>query len=259
MENIKKELIRLFDEMLPRVDEFRRKTYEAVFEESFQKHKGVISDISKLCSERSEEEKERLIDELAEVLPAHASGIMEETAKRKKEKTGIDFNMNMAVYVIPILTYTKEENCTELAARTVKLWNEKKINSLTLSISTYEAIAGGFRKGLCYITTAVCDYQGKADDCQELTMLRGYRDDYLMASPEGRNLVEEYYDTAPYLVQVMNMQPERGKIYEELYRSCLVPCLTCIEENDGETCRQIYIDMVRGLQKKYLWTEERGR
>lgn len=256
MEKIKKELIRLFDDTLPRVTEFRRKTYETVFQECFQGHKGVISDISELCSEKSEEEKAQLIEELAEVIPEHAFGIMQETPKRKKEQTGIDFNMNMAVYVIPVLSYTREENCEKLAARTVEKWNEKKVNSLTLGLSTYEAIAGGFRKGFCYITTAVCDYQGKPDDCRELTMLRDFRDAYMMPSSEGRALVEEYYDTAPVLVQMMNMQPDKERIYEELYQDWLVPCLTCIEQEDQEGCKELYIDMVRRLQKKYLWTQE---
>lgn len=251
MEKIKEELILLFDGMLPRVEEFKRKTYETVFEEGFRAHKGVISDIAELCSEKPEEEKTALIEELAETLPEHALEIMQGTAKRKQEKTGIDFNMNMAVYVVPILTYTKEENCERLAARTVELWNEKKINTLTLSLSSYEAIAGGFRKGLCYITTAVCESQGKPDDCRELTMLRGYRDGYLMSSPEGQRLVEEYYDTAPYLVQVMNMQPDKEQIFEELYRTYLSPCLACIDREDMEACRRIYVDMVRGIRKKY--------
>ncbi len=251
MEKIKEELIRLFDDMLKKVEEFRRKTYETVFEEGFERHKGVVSDIAKLCSEKSEEEKSELIEELAEVLPEHALGLMRETGKRKREKTGIDFNMNMAVYVVPILTYSKEENCERLAERTVEVWNQKKVNALTLGMSSYEAIAGGFRKGLCYITTAVCEYQGKADDCRELTAFRGYRDNYLMSSPEGQKLVEEYYDTAPYLVQVMNMQPDKEQIFEELYQNYLSPCLACIERKDEKACMQIYVDMVRRLQKKY--------
>ena len=39
MEKIKKELTDLFEEMLPKVSSFKRKTYQGLFEEGFEKIK----------------------------------------------------------------------------------------------------------------------------------------------------------------------------------------------------------------------------
>lgn len=256
MERIKEELISLFDEMLSQVSSFKRKTYSGIFEQAYEKHKGIISDISELCEGKTGEEREQIIGELADVLPDHAWDKLQYIPGRKREHTSIDYNMNMVVYVVPVLTYTKEENCMKLTAETIKRWNEKKMNSLTLGVSSYETIAGGFRSGLCYITTAVCRYQGKEDDCYELETLRSYRDTYLMNSPEGRRLVEEYYDTAPYLVKVLEMCQNVAEIYEELYKNYLSVCIACIEDQKYEKCKYVYIEMVRRLQEKYLYTQE---
>ena len=40
------------------------------------------------------------------------------------------------------------------------------------------------RRGGCYITTAVCEFYGKPDDCHELTQFRKFRDEWL-AKQEG--------------------------------------------------------------------------
>lgn len=256
MEKTKEELICLFEDMLGKVGEFKSATYKDLFEAGYEKYRSIISHISEMCSGKNEEEAAQIIEELAMVLPDHASQKAQRIPVSKKQKVTMDYNMNMAVYVIPILTYTKNEFCTGWAVRTVKLWNEKKMNSLVLRVSSYEEIAGGFKKGLCFVTAAVCEWQGKPDDCYELTVLRRYRDRYLMRFGEGRELVEEYYDTAPYLVQVLNMQPDVSEIYGKVYRRFLSPCIRCIEEKNYEGCKHIYVDMVRSLKKKYIEFEE---
>lgn len=256
MEKVKEELIRLYEDMFGKVREFKRETYKRLFEAGYEKHGEIISHISGLCSGKDEAEAGRIIEELAAVLPEYACQKAQRFSGRKRQSSTVDYNMNMVIYVIPILTYTRDEICIRVATRAVELWNEKKINSLVLGISSYEDIAGGFRKGLCFITEAVCTRQGKEDDCYELTVLRRYRDHYLMRSGEGRALVEEYYTTAPYLVQILNMQPDASEIYERIYRRFLSPCIRCVEEKNYEGCKHIYIDMVRSLQKKYIDLQE---
>lgn len=256
MEKVKEELISLYDDMLGKVREFKRGTYKRLFEEGYEKHREIIPHISGLCSEKDETERSQIVEELAGVLPEYAYQKAQMLSGHKRQSITMDYNMNMAVYVVPILTYTKDEMCGKVAVRMIELWNEKKINSLVLGLSSYEEIGGGFRKGLCFITEAVCRQQGKEDDCYELTTLRRYRDRYLMRSGEGQALVAEYYDTAPYLVQILNMQPDAAGIYERLYRRFLSPCIRCIEEKNYEGCKHIYIDMVRSLQKKYIDLQE---
>ncbi len=104
---------------------------------------------------------------------------------------------------------------------------------------------------MCFITTAVCECQGKPDDCQELTVLREYRDGYLLGTDEGRAMVEEYYEIAPVLVLSIGMQREPEKIYEEIYRDYLRPCVEYAKNAENEKCRELYADMVGSLRERF--------
>ena len=97
----------------------------------------------------------------------------------------------------------------------------------------------------CFLTTAVCEYLGKADDCEELTTLRAYRDNWLAKQPGGRELIEEYYAIAPGIVRAMKESEDYGAISEELLARYIRPCLALIAEGKNEECKQLYIEMVR--------------
>ena len=254
MEQTKQELIQLFEEMLTQIKHFKRKTYEGIFKDGYDKFRGTVADIARLCEEAPEEEKESVAEELARVIPDYAIVKMQGLSKGRKERNSVDYNMNMAVYVVPMITYTHNEHCEKVASRMVEVWNEKHVTTLTLGHSSYDDITGGFKKGFCFITTAVCERQGKPDDCYELMTLRAYRDGYLLGTEDGRALVEEYYDIAPGIVQIINMQNDADEIYEELYKNCLAPCISCIEAGEEERCKELYKRMVRNLQKKYLYS-----
>ena len=103
---------------------------------------------------------------------------------------------------------------------------------------------GGKHKG-CFLTTAVCEYLGKADDCEELTTLRAYRDQWLAKQPGGLELIEEYYEIAPGIVRAMKDSPNYGELCEELLSRYIRPCLALIDEGRNEECKRLYIEMVR--------------
>lgn len=254
MEQTKQELIQLFEEMLTEIKHFKRKTYNDIFKTCYDKYKSTVEAVAALCEEAPETERAAVIEELALTIPCHAAEKMQGISKSKKERFSVDFNMNMAVYVVPVFIYTQNEFCRETARRMVELWNEKKVTRLTLGHSSYDEISGGFKKGFCFITTAVCDRHNKPDDCYELSVLRSYRDEYMMKTKEGRALVEEYYDIAPGLVQIINMQENPDEIYKNLYMNYLTPCIHHIENGQKEECQELYTHMVRDLQKKYLYS-----
>lgn len=252
MEDTKKALESLFDEMLGNIKYFKKKSYHSLFESLYEGHKELFASIARMCEEAKEEDKEGLIEELASVIPEYAYLKMQEVPKRKKEMFSVDYNMAMAVYIIPLLTYSRDPECERIADRMVELWNKKQITSMKLGRSSFEDIAGGFRKGFCYITTAVCESQNKPDDCYELMMLRHYRDSYLMQTEEGKRIVEEYYEIAPRIVLAIGMQNDSSRIYEGIYRDYLTPCIHFAESGKNEECKKLYMDMVRHLQTKYL-------
>lgn len=248
MEETRKRLEEFFDEMLRNMKYFKKKSYEQVFKETYEKYREFVMGLPVLCEG---EEGDAAVEELASVIPLYARRKFLDVPKKKKEPTGIDYNMAMAVYVVPMLVYQHDPVNERIALRMVEIWNEAQVTGLRLQKSDYEQIAGGFRKGLCYITTAVCECQGKPDDCQELTVLRKYRDGYLMGSKEGRAMVEEYYEIAPILVLSIGMQQDPEKIYEDIYRDYLRPCVEYAKDEKNEKCMDLYAEMVDGLRRRF--------
>lgn len=108
---------------------------------------------------------------------------------------------------------------------------------------------------LCFITTAACEYFGKPDDCYELTMLREFRDGWLAHQPGGEALIREYYQTAPQIVEQLNLSDQRDAIYRNIWDEYILPCVRFIEQNAYEPCRARYEKMVLDLKSTVLKKE----
>ena len=157
----------------------------------------------------------------------------------------------VAIYTIPALRDLPQSCGEELAralrARWVARWPKNPIG-----LGSYQIVSEGFRKRLCFITTAVCRQQGKGDDCYELTAFRRFRDRELLATAEGAALVEEYYRLAPAIVASVELCADSAAVYDRIYRDYLLPCLGRIEAGDAAGCRDKYVEMVRDLERTYL-------
>lgn len=248
-EEMKDGIRRFFDEALEKVGAFRKKTYEEAFHNLYHTYEELLGSLLLYSDEPADESG---WNDIVSVIPDYAQEKLNEISKREQKKTAMDMNLIMAVYVIPMITYTRSQTGDRLAEAIINLWNERNVTGLTLSKSSYDKIAQGFHKGLCYITTAVCIDQNKPDDCPELTELRRYRDDYLMQSEDGRALVEAYYDVAPAIVCAIDMQKDASDIYQNLYHDYLVPCVTLAKNRKNEACRMLYQNMVQQLEREYL-------
>ncbi len=99
--------------------------------------------------------------------------------------------------------------------------------------------------GGCFITTAVCKYSGKPDDCKELETLREFRDTYMSETPERLLEVQKYYEQAPGLVQSLERIPEplRGNIFSDLDEGYIQPAIEAIESDQPEVAYEIYKDL----------------
>ena len=119
--------------------------------------------------------------------------------------------------------------------------------------NTVGKIFGGGGGG-CYITTAICEEFGKADDCYELTAFRKFRDNWLKQQPDGEMLITRYYKTAPQIVDLINKQPNRTAIYQFINENYLSKCLLYIENGENEKCKNLYIEMMEYLyREKEKW------
>lgn len=114
--------------------------------------------------------------------------------------------------------------------------------------STSTRTSSGF-KG-CFITTAVCSYLGKPDDCEELTSFRLFRDSWLINQPDGKELIEEYYRIAPTIVRKMRESPEYESICNKIWNEYLVPCYQMILGKQFKECKSKYIEMVQYLKSE---------
>lgn len=117
---------------------------------------------------------------------------------------------------------------------------------------TYAEISGGFRKhGFCFVTTAVCEAEGKPDDCAELQAFRAFRDNWLAQTEQGRALIGEYYELAPAVVAAMRYGDDETARCAQLRRDWLEPCYEALRHGDNETCARLYTDMMQALRARY--------
>lgn len=112
------------------------------------------------------------------------------------------------------------------------------------------------KSGFCFITTAVCKYFDKPDDCYELTTLRTFRDTWLAKQLNGEELIMEYYRIAPTIVAAIDALDNKDEIYLHIWNDYIRPCVKLIELTAFETCRDLYIQMVDELKTNYYETGE---
>jgi hypothetical protein len=102
----------------------------------------------------------------------------------------------------------------------------------------------------CYITTACTLSRGLPDDCEELTVLRSFRDRYVLDQPNGKQLVAQYYRYAPAIVETIDQQKEAAAIYDQLYQ-VIRTCVQAIQNGDHPSAFNTYCEMVDQLKQKY--------
>jgi hypothetical protein len=103
----------------------------------------------------------------------------------------------------------------------------------------------------CWLTTACTHYAGLPDDCQQLTVLRAFRDGYMRNRSDGKAMITDYYAFAPLIVEKINQSDNRDGIY----RSILRMVNKCVSEiNKGHTQRALntYARCYLKLKRKFV-------
>lgn len=95
----------------------------------------------------------------------------------------------------------------------------------------------------CFLTTACVTFKNLADNCEELTKLRTFRDDYLAKTPCGRSLIDEYYRIAPGIVTKIDQSDKKETIYEYIYQK-IQECVRLIDSCKFEEAVEVYKNMV---------------
>lgn len=229
---------------------FNKDSYADSFHDYSDRYKSLFGSIDEEYNAAGN--KEEYISSLADSFTGYAASKEAELGKRSdREHFIIDHNSVLTVYMLPALEDSGLTSCHELALAIIRRWNET-FTRYTISLGTFAEIDGGFKRKLCYITTAVCESLGKTDDCYELKMLREYRDDYLMSSKDGADVVKTYYNIAPTIVNRINKRSDSGEIYGSIFSRYIKPCISLIENDRKEECRQLYSEMVYSLKDEYM-------
>lgn len=112
--------------------------------------------------------------------------------------------------------------------------------------------SGATKKKRCYISTATCASLGLPDDCEELTLLRSYRDSVLLRTPQGRRDVQAYYETAPRIVAAIDARPDAPLIYRDIFAHSLAPAIAALRSTDFDRAYTLYRQLVARLQARFL-------
>lgn len=250
MENntLKEKMIELFHKSLELSKDFNRKKYEEQISGAMEEYQEMY----KLLQEELESSDDAA-ERIARYVPEHLNASMEGLSKRKKELQKVDNNMAMVSYFVPLMGKVRSDKAEHFTDQLVDTWNEM-FPDTKIGKSSVDSIQGGFRNGLCYITTAVCQSLSKPDDCYELTLLRDYRDNYLLGTEEGSQIVKEYYNIAPTIVNRIGNDSKSSEVYNSIWKTYLQPCVHMIEEDELKECQETYTKMVHELEEKYLYS-----
>lgn len=150
--------------------------------------------------------------------------------------------------------YTGGEVWIGMGVEIVQVAHLKWIQKLGIrrGVPKVEFVGWGKEHKGCFISSAVFESIGYDDNCQELRLLRNFRDNILLNTQEGKSLVEEYYQVAPSIVKNINLHKNADKIYEKIYHEYLSVCIEAIQAKEYSKSTDVYKSLVVALKEKYL-------
>lgn len=237
------------------LENFQKTRYEPSFQAYFEKHADILHMAAMLYQKAVDAGNiyDRWSAELIDSVKKHMQGLK----KRKADNFLTNCNMTLEVYLFPALLKYDKSAGERLSEVLLTAW-KAAFPRTNLKAVTYETIVAGFKKHYCYITTAVCRSLGKPEDCEELMLLRKFRDEYMQQSEEGEKCVKAYYNIAPSIVKSIDKLPDRDEIYFDIWKKYLAPCIEDIKKNKQKECTVRYTEMVYDLQKRFFLMEERS-
>lgn len=105
--------------------------------------------------------------------------------------------------------------------------------------------------GCCFITTACVQYKGLDDNCEELTVLRDFRDHYLLKKNNGIQLFNMYYQYSPAILSGIRRRKDEEEILARLYL-VIRQCVEAINRGDNEFAYRTYCRMVLELKEEFI-------
>lgn len=231
---------------------FKRNTYEQAFKKYIDECNSTYTEIDSIIGDDTESMAlniSEIASDFVNIFKEEYDAIDKKSAKRTYVT---NHNSPLVIYLFPGILEYRAKWSTLLCDEIVKKWNES-FKELTISYGSYENIKGGFKTSICYITTAVCKSLNKGDDCEELNILRNYRDTILCNEEDGESLIKDYYNIAPTIVKRIDKSDNASAIYSDLYNNYISKCIDYINAGNFALCKNTYIDMVLNLKTDYAY------
>jgi hypothetical protein len=245
----------LVDNIQQQLPKFTKAHYTTSFEEYVQNGASILIPTERYAA-LSDDNVSIVVEETAkaliEAIEKDISNSKGEGITSSKKRLLDQYRFFLAVYTIPMIRFLKYEISEPLAESIIDKWRNR-YPQYAFNKGDYSELKSGFeRKGLCFITTAVCERMDKPDDCYELKTFRKFRDTYMQQTKERQELVEEYYRIAPVIVASIDLQPNRIGKYNDIWQEYLQPCLKDMEDNYLDKCEERYAKMVQNLRAEYM-------
>ncbi len=242
-----------------KVKAFRKDSYHELFERYKEENYAFYTAVKLVLDYASEESLDGIYHQIAGAFIREQEAALEQVKKKNEKFTvQMDKNMFMAVYVLPSIKEIRGSRANELAEVICKEWGSSFKDSNIIA-SDYDSIVQGFKRKLCYVTTAVCQNLNKGENCEELRLIKEFRDGYLASTQEGAALIEEYYDIAPTIVKRIAREANPGEKYLYLWNTYIRKCVDLISRDENERCGRLYRSMMAELKEEYMVTDRRGR
>jgi hypothetical protein len=100
------------------------------------------------------------------------------------------------------------------------------------------------KQSFCFITTAVCEVLGKADDCEELQTLRRYRNGWLSSHAWGKSLIDNYSIVGPLIVQSIERRSDKEEYCKRLYSDYIAPSVQYVQNELPFNALEVYLELV---------------
>lgn len=108
------------------------------------------------------------------------------------------------------------------------------------------------KKHLCFITTSCVESKGLKDNCEQLNILRDFRDNYLKRQENGLREIQEYYEIAPGIVRAINSGDDSRRVYEQIYERDIRTAIALIQRGNYDVGHNHYKEMVLRLKKEII-------
>lgn len=102
----------------------------------------------------------------------------------------------------------------------------------------------------CYITTAACNFLDMADKGDFLNTIRNFRDNFVQKI--NKSIVDKYYEEAPQIVNEINKNKNKDKIYKHIFKNYLLKCFILIKRKEKIKAYLLYKKMVKFLNRLLL-------